>query len=67
MKSIVKIILGMIYLILALIYLTDKRINGGPIELFDRIGWTALFVAGSISIVEELRIKGNKPIMRNYK
>jgi hypothetical protein len=56
-----KIILGIVYFLLAIIYIADRLMGGLDIRLFDWIGWIAMFTAGAISIIEGVRIKKNNP------
>lgn len=57
MKPNTKILLGIVWLVIAIIYIADRLLNGLDIRLFDWIGWIAMFTAGTISIIEGLRIK----------
>ena len=52
-----RIILGIVYFIIATIYIADKLMNSIDIQLVDWIGWIALFIAGAASIIEGIRIK----------
>lgn len=57
-----KIILGIVYFLLAIIYIADRLMGDLDIRLFDWIGWIAMFTAGAISIIEGVRIKKNNSL-----
>ena len=52
-----QIILGIIWFIIALIYITDRLMDNQNIRLVDWLGWTAMFTAGTLSIINGLRLK----------
>ena len=52
-----KIFLGIAWLVIAIIYIADRLMNGLDIRLFDWIGWIAMFTAGAIPLIEGLRLK----------
>lgn len=56
-KPYTRIFLGVVYFIIAIIYIADKLINSLDIRLFDWIGWIALFAAGATSIIEGISLK----------
>jgi len=56
-----KILLGVVWFIIAILYIADRLISNLDIRLFDWIGWIAMFTAGAISIIEGLRIKKSNP------
>jgi len=51
------IIIGIVWFIIALIFITDKSINNHKIRLVDYIGWIAMFITGTISIINGLRLR----------
>ena len=57
-----KIFLGIVYFILAIIYIADRLLGDLNIRLFDWIGWIAMFTAGAISIIEGVKIKKNNSL-----
>ena len=59
MKPNGKIILGVVWFVIAMIYITDKLMNDLTIRLFDWIGWIAMFSAGMIFIIEGLKSRKN--------
>lgn len=61
MKPNIKILLGIAWLVIAIIYIADRLFNSLDIRLLDWIGWIAMFTAGTTSIIEGLRIKKNSP------
>jgi hypothetical protein len=58
-KPNIKILLGIAWLVIAMIYMADRLLSGLDIRLLDWIGWIAMFTAGTTSIIEGLRIKKN--------
>lgn len=50
-------ILGILWFIFALIFITDKSINNHKIRIVDWIGWIAMFITGTVSIINGLRLK----------
>lgn len=59
MKPNTKILLGLTWLVIAIIYIADRFWNGLDIRLIDWIGWFAMFTAGVFSIIEGTKIKKN--------
>ena len=51
------IILGIVWFIIALIFIADKSINNHEIRLFDWIGWIAMLTTGTVSLINGLRFK----------
>lgn len=58
-KPNIKILLGIAWLVIAIIYMADRLLSGLDIRLLDWIGWVAMFTAGMTSIIEGLKIKKN--------
>ena len=56
-----KIFLGIVWFGIAIIYITDRVLNGIEIRPLDWLGWLAMFTAGAISIIEGIRIKRSSP------
>jgi len=56
-KSNLWIILGVIWFIIALIFITDKSFDNHKIRIVDWIGWIAMFTTGTFSIINGLRLK----------
>ena len=56
-----KILLGIIFFVIAIIYIADRLLNGLDIRLLDWIGGIAMLTAGTVSIIEGLRIKKSNP------
>ena len=52
-----QITLGISWFIIALIYITDKLLDNQNIRLVDWLGWAAMFTAGTLSIINGLRLK----------
>ena len=58
-KSNLWIILGVIWFIIALIFITDKSFDNHKIRIVDWIGWIAMFITGIFSIINGLWLKKN--------
>ena len=54
-----KILLGFFWILIALIYISDRVINNLYFRLFDWVCWIAIFIAGIISLLEGFRSKKN--------
>jgi hypothetical protein len=59
LKPNARILLGVVWFIIAMIYIAARLINNLDLRLFDWIGWIAMFIVGAISINEGLRTKKN--------
>jgi hypothetical protein len=57
LKPNTKILLGIFWIILAIIYISDRVTNNLNFRLFDWICWIAMFLGGITFITEGLRAK----------
>lgn len=56
-KTNIKIYLGVAFLIIAIICISDKLLNNLDIRLIDWLGWIGMFTAGVTSIIEGISIE----------
>lgn len=59
LKPNARILLGILWILIALIYITYRLVSNLEFRILDWIGLIAMFFAGAISIAEGIRINKN--------
>jgi hypothetical protein len=60
LKPNIKILFGILWFAILIIYVSDRVINNLDIRIVDWIGWVGIFTAGLISVIEGIKMKKNE-------